>query len=53
MKKKISISLDEEKLKIIEELLKEERFRSKSHIIEYSINKFLKELADENRIYRR
>lgn len=43
MKQKISISMDEEKIKLIEEMLKEGRFRNKSHIIEYSLNKFLKE----------
>jgi len=43
MKKKISICIDEKKLDMIEELLKEEIFRNKSHIIEYSLNKFLEE----------
>ena len=43
MKQKLSISIDEEKIKIIENLLKEGLFRSKSHILEYSLNKFLKE----------
>lgn len=43
MKQKISISIDEEKIKLIEEKLKEGRFRNKSHIIEYSLDKFLKE----------
>ncbi len=41
MKQKLSISIDEEKIKRIEELLKQDRFRSKSHIIEYVLNKFL------------
>lgn len=41
MKQKISISIDEEKMKKIEELLISSRFRSKSHIIEYSLEKFL------------
>jgi len=43
MKQKISVSIDEEKIKLIEEKLKEGRFRNKSHIIEYSLDKFLKE----------
>ena len=43
MKQKISISIDESKMNKIEELLKGSRFRSKSHIIEFSIEKFLKE----------
>ena len=42
MKQKLSISIDEEKVKIIEGLLKEGMFRSKSHVLEYSLNKFLK-----------
>lgn len=41
MKQKLSISIDEEKTKKIKELLKSSRFRSKSHLIEYSIDKFL------------
>ncbi|MBI5148050.1 ribbon-helix-helix protein, CopG family [Candidatus Pacearchaeota archaeon] len=44
MKQKISITIDEEKIELLEEMLKEGRFRSKSHIIEYSLNKFLKEI---------
>ncbi len=43
MKQKLSITIDEEKIKLIENLLKEGLFRSKSHILEYSLNKFLKE----------
>lgn len=43
MKQKISISIDEDKMNKIEELLKGSRFRSKSHVIEYSIEKFLVE----------
>jgi Arc/MetJ-type ribon-helix-helix transcriptional regulator len=45
MKQKLSISIDEEKIKVIENLLKEGKFRSKSHIMEYSLNKLLKEEA--------
>ncbi len=43
MKQKISITLDEDKLKALDQLAKGSRFRSKSHIIEYSLNKFLEE----------
>lgn len=43
MKQKLSITIEEDKIKIIEEMLKEGLFRSKSHILEYSLNKFLKE----------
>ncbi len=41
MKQKLSITIDEEKIRLLEEMLKEGLFRSKSHIIEYSLNKFL------------
>jgi len=47
MKQKISISIDEDKMNKIEELLKGSRFRSKSHIIEYSLEKFLQENKNE------
>ena len=43
MKQKISISIDEEKIKLLESLLKDGKFRNKSHIIEYSLNKFLQD----------
>ena len=46
MKQKLSITVEEETVKLIEEIIKEGRFRNKSHIIEYSINKFLK--GEEN-----
>jgi Arc/MetJ-type ribon-helix-helix transcriptional regulator len=41
MKQKLSITIDEEKVQIIEKLLQDGLFRSKSHILEYSLNKFL------------
>ena len=43
MKQKLSISIDSEKIKLIEKLLGNGKFRNKSHVIEYSIDKFLKE----------
>lgn len=43
MKQKLSITIDEEKIEEIKKLIEEGRFRSKSHILEYSLNKFLKE----------
>jgi Arc/MetJ-type ribon-helix-helix transcriptional regulator len=51
MKQKISITIDEKALKIIENILKKERsgkFRNRSHVIEYSLNKFLGESNDLN-----
>ncbi|MBI2106300.1 hypothetical protein HYT56_05710 [Candidatus Woesearchaeota archaeon] len=46
MKKKLSISIEEEKIMLLEKLVKNGRFRNKSHLIEYSIDKFLK--GEEN-----
>jgi len=42
-KQKISITLDEEMIKTIENLLKDAQFRNRSHVIEYSLKKFLEE----------
>jgi Arc/MetJ-type ribon-helix-helix transcriptional regulator len=44
----MSISIDEEKINLIEKLLSDGKFRSKSHVIEYSIDKFLKENRGDN-----
>ena len=43
MKQKLSITLDEKTIKMVEEALKEGLFRNKSHIVEFSLNKTLKE----------
>jgi len=43
MKKKLSISIDTEKIKMLEELLKKGFFRNKSHVLEYSLTKLLEE----------
>jgi Arc/MetJ-type ribon-helix-helix transcriptional regulator len=48
MKQKLSISLDEDKIKIIEKLLSDGLFRSKSHVIEYSLTKFLRGLEEKH-----
>ena len=45
MKQRISITLDEETLKLVEESLKDKSFRNRSHAIELMINKMLKEKA--------
>ena len=42
MKERISISLDKKTLKLVEETLKGEEFRNRSHIIEFILTKFLK-----------
>lgn len=44
MKQRISVTIDEKKMKLVEIILeKDSRFRSKSHFIEYSLDKALKE----------
>jgi len=43
MKQKMSISIEEEKIKLLEKLLKQGIFRNKSHIIEYSLDRFLEQ----------
>jgi len=41
MKRKMSISIERETIKLLEKLVEDGRFRNKSHLIEYSVNKFL------------
>ena len=50
MKQKISISIEQEKIKVLEKLLKQGLFRNKSHIIEYSLDRFLEKqnLMEDN-----
>lgn len=48
MKQKLSITIEEDKIRLLEKLLKEGKFRSKSHIMEYSLNKYLKESKNDN-----
>ena len=50
MKQKLSISIDEEKVRMIEKILEEGKFRNKSHILEYSLNKYLKEINNETNL---
>jgi Arc/MetJ-type ribon-helix-helix transcriptional regulator len=47
MKQKISISIGEENLKKVEELLKQSRFRNKSHVLEYALEKMLEDENDD------
>lgn len=50
MKQKLSVTIDEEKVKVIERILEEGLFRNKSHIIEYALIKFLE--GKNERFYR-
>ncbi len=43
MKKKISISIEEETINLLELFVKESIFRSKSHFVEHAITKFMRE----------
>lgn len=43
MKQKLSITIENETVRIIEELVKTGKFRNKSHAFEYSINKILRD----------
>jgi metal-responsive CopG/Arc/MetJ family transcriptional regulator len=45
-KEKISITIDKDILKSIEDLSDDRRFRNRSHIIEYCVNKFLEDKDD-------
>ena len=42
-KQRLSVSVSIETVKLIDESLKLEKFRNKSHVVEFSINKTLKE----------
>ncbi|MBU0894259.1 MAG: hypothetical protein KKF48_02220 [Nanoarchaeota archaeon] len=42
-KSRLSVSVSTETIALIEESLKLEKFRNKSHIVEFSINKVLKD----------
>ena len=43
MKQKLSISIDDETLSLIDHKLAEGLFMNKSHFIEYAVKRFLKE----------
>jgi len=43
MKQKISVTVEEKTLKLVEEIIKTGIFRNKSHAVEFGLNKLLKE----------
>ncbi len=43
MKQKISVTIDKEVVGLIENMLKDGKFRNRSHVIECSLNKFIRE----------
>jgi len=48
MKQKLSVSLDENLLKSIDKLVETGKFRNKSHLVEYSLNKIMNPENKEN-----
>lgn len=47
MKKKLSITIEEDKIRAIEDIIKNDSFRNKSHFIEMAVNKYLQEVHNE------
>jgi Arc/MetJ-type ribon-helix-helix transcriptional regulator len=47
-KQKISITIDENLSKNIERMLKDGKFRNRSHVLEFSLRKFLEDTEDGN-----
>jgi len=43
MKEKLSITIDEENVKLIEKAVQQGNFRNKSHAVEYAVAKLLNE----------
>ena len=41
MKQKLSVTLDEKLLKLIDKLVETGKYRNKSHFVEYSLNKII------------
>ncbi len=42
-KAKISITIDEKLIKTIDKVLKNKQFRNRSHVLEYSLSKFMED----------
>lgn len=47
MKQKLSITLEERLIRKIDEKVKDGLFRNKSHLVEFSVNKLLKEKEND------
>ena len=43
MKQKISITIEKEMLEVVEKLLVDEKFRNRSHVVEFALNKLVEE----------
>ena len=47
MKQKLSITIEKETIRLLDEVIEEGVFRNKSHAIEFSLNKILKEKEND------
>jgi Arc/MetJ-type ribon-helix-helix transcriptional regulator len=43
MKRKVSVSIEENTIEKLEDYVRDGSFRNKSHVVEYAINKFMEE----------
>ena len=51
MKQKLSITIDEEKVRKVNEILKEGLFRNKSHVLEFALIKFLEHYNGQSKLW--
>jgi Arc/MetJ-type ribon-helix-helix transcriptional regulator len=49
MKKKVSVSIEEKTIDKLDDYVKEGQFRNKSHVIEFALNKYMRENENEPR----
>ena len=42
MKRKLSVTIEKDTVKLMEGMVKEGRFRNKSHVLEYAVDKLLR-----------
>jgi len=47
MKQKLSITIEEETIKLLDEVLKSGVFRNKSHAVDFSLNKVLRKKEND------
>ena len=52
MKQKLSITIDKKTVSLIEASVEEGQFRNKSHVVEFSVNKTLKEKKENGKASR-
>ena len=48
MKQKLSVTIDEKTIKIVEQIIKRGIFRNKSHAVEFGLNKLINESKEAN-----